>query len=216
MATWDYGFTSNSAHTTSGATDLNIYNWPNDTTAATNSTFWTDNSTSAGIDWSTSDSTWTIISPTDYPIIHPTVPFMRWEETPADRVQVSDWGVPTPEQIKEREQRERKIQIANKKGEDLVKQVLGDVLYRRYQMQGYVDIPSIKHKGLAYRIRPRGMIGIVRRQQDGRWTEQAECLCIHARQCHVPGDEVAIKVMLCRHDEEMLWNTANKYQHRAA
>lgn len=99
--------------------------------------------------------------------------------------------------------------IAEVRGQNLLKKILGDILYRHYEKNGYVDVPSIEKPGVGFRIRAHRRIGLLKRNRKGQWVEQKESLCIHASGGYwVEGDQVGIHYMLCQCDEKKLWKQA--------
>lgn len=110
---------------------------------------------------------------------------------------------------------ERQV-IANARGQDLLKEIVGDVMYRRYQKQGWIDIRSADKPEIMYRIQPWHEIALLERNAKKEWVSNRQSICIHARQTHVEGDEVAAHVMLCRYDEKLLWKMGNLHGVRRA
>jgi len=106
--------------------------------------------------------------------------------------------------------------IANARGQDLLKEIVGDVVYRRFQKQGWIDVKSIEKPDITYRIRPWQEIALLERNAKKEWVSNNQSLCIHARQRHVEGDEVAAHVLLCRYNEKTLWKMGNLHGVRRA
>lgn len=106
--------------------------------------------------------------------------------------------------------------IADARGQDLLKDIIGDVLYHRFKKQGHIDVNSVKKPGVRYRIRPWREIELLEKNAKKEWVPTRQTLCIHPAKRHVEGDEVASHVMLCRFDEELLWKVANLHGRRAA
>jgi hypothetical protein len=106
--------------------------------------------------------------------------------------------------------------IANARGQDLLKEIVGDVMYRRYQKQGWIDVRSADKPGIMYRIQPWREIALLERNAKKEWVSNHQSICIHARETHVEGDEVAAHVMLCRYDEKLLWKMGNLHGVRRA
>jgi len=99
--------------------------------------------------------------------------------------------------------------IAEVRGQNLLKKLLGDILYRHYEKNGYVDLPSIQKPGVGFRLRAHRRIGLLKKNKLGQWVEQKESLCIHAAGGYwVEGDQVGIHYMLCQCDETKLWKQA--------
>jgi len=99
--------------------------------------------------------------------------------------------------------------IAEVRGQNLLKKLLGDILYRHYEKNGYVDLPSTQKPGVGFRLRAHRRIGLLKRNRLGQWIEQKESLCIHAAGGYwVEGDQVGIHYMLCQCDETKLWKQA--------
>lgn len=99
--------------------------------------------------------------------------------------------------------------IAEVRGNNLLKKLLGDILYRHYEKNGYVDLPSVQKPGVGFRLRAHRRIGLLKRNRLGQWIEQKESLCIHAAGGYwVEGDQVGIHYMLCQCDEIKLWKQA--------
>jgi len=99
--------------------------------------------------------------------------------------------------------------IAEVRGNNLLKSIIGDVLYHHYEKKGYVDLPSLQKPGIGFRIRAHRRIGLLKRDKQGQWIEQKESLCIHAAGGYwVEGDQVGIHYMLCQCDEKKLWKQA--------
>ena len=99
--------------------------------------------------------------------------------------------------------------IAEIRGNNLLKSIIGDVLYHHYEKKGYVDLPSVQKPGIGFRIRAHRRIGLLKRNRQGQWIEQKESLCIHAAGGYwVEGDQVGIHYMLCQCDEVKLWKQA--------
>ncbi len=99
--------------------------------------------------------------------------------------------------------------IAEVRGQNLLKKLLGDILYRHYEKNGYVDLPSVQKPGVGFRLRAHRRIGLLKRNRLGQWIEQKESLCIHAAGGYwVEGDQVGIHYMLCQCDEKKLWKQA--------
>lgn len=99
--------------------------------------------------------------------------------------------------------------IAEVRGNKLLKKLLGDILYRHYEKNGYVDLPSIQKPGVGFRLRAHRRIGLLKQDRQGKWIEQKESLCIHAAGGYwVEGDQVGIHYMLCQCDETKLWKQA--------
>jgi hypothetical protein len=99
--------------------------------------------------------------------------------------------------------------IAEVRGNKLLKKLLGDILYRHYEKNGYVDLPSVQKPGVGFRLRAHRRIGLLKRNRLGQWIEQKESLCIHAAGGYwVEGDQVGIHYMLCQCDEIKLWKQA--------
>jgi len=99
--------------------------------------------------------------------------------------------------------------IAEVRGNKLLKKLLGDILYRHYEKNGYVDLPSIQKPGVGFRLRAHRRIGLLKQNRLGQWVEQKESLCIHAAGGYwVEGDQVGIHYMLCQCDETKLWKQA--------
>jgi len=99
--------------------------------------------------------------------------------------------------------------IAEVRGQNLLKKLLGDILYRHYEKNGYVDLPSIQKPGVGFRLRAHRRIGLLKKNRGGQWVEQKESLCIHAAGGYwVEGDQVGIHYMLCQCDETKLWKQA--------
>jgi hypothetical protein len=104
------------------------------------------------------------------------------------------------------------------KGDDLLKDLLGESDYSHFKAAGYIDLPSMKDSNVGYRIRgPGRMIGLLKRE-NGIWVEEKKALCVHPNNAHafVPGDRISSQVLLCKYDEGLLWSTANVHQLRAA
>lgn len=103
--------------------------------------------------------------------------------------------------------------IAEVRGNNLLKKLLGDILYHHYEKNGYVDLPSIQKPGVGFRLRAHRRIGLLKRNFSGQWIEQKESLCIHAAGGYwVEGDQVGIHYMLCQCDETKLWKQAIVHQ----
>ena len=103
--------------------------------------------------------------------------------------------------------------IAEIRGNNLLKSIIGDVLYHHYEKQGYVDLPSLQKPGVGFRIRAHRRIGLLKKDKQGQWIEQKESLCIHAAGGYwVEGDQVGIHYMLCQCDEVKLWKQAVLHQ----
>ena len=99
--------------------------------------------------------------------------------------------------------------IAEVRGNKLLKNIIGDILYRHYEKHGYVDLPSIQKPGVGFRLRAHRRIGLLKQDRQGKWIEQKESLCIHAAGGYwVEGDQVGIHYMLCQCDETKLWKQA--------
>jgi len=99
--------------------------------------------------------------------------------------------------------------IAEVRGNKLLKNILGDILHRHYEKNGYVDLPSIQKPGVGFRLRAHRRIGLLKQDRQGKWIEQKESLCIHAAGGYwVEGDQVGIHYMLCQCDETKLWKQA--------
>ena len=99
--------------------------------------------------------------------------------------------------------------IAEVRGNKLLKNIIGDVLYHHYEKNGYVDLPSVQKPGVGFRLRAHRRIGLLKRNRLGQWIEQKESLCIHAAGGYwVEGDQVGIHYMLCQCDEIKLWKQA--------
>jgi len=99
--------------------------------------------------------------------------------------------------------------IAEVRGNNLLKSIIGDVLYHHYEKKGYVDLPSVQKPGVGFRIRAHRRIGLLKQDRQGKWIEQKESLCIHAAGGYwVEGDQVGIHYMLCQCDENKLWKQA--------
>jgi hypothetical protein len=99
--------------------------------------------------------------------------------------------------------------IAEVRGNNLLKGIIGDVLYHHYEKKGYVDLPSVQKPGVGFRLRAHRRIGLLKRNRLGQWIEQKESLCIHAAGGYwVEGDQVGIHYMLCQCDEVKLWKQA--------
>ena len=106
--------------------------------------------------------------------------------------------------------------VANARGQDLLKEIVGEVMYRRYQKQGWIDIRSADKPDIMYRIQPWHEIALLERNAKKEWVSNRQSICIHARETHVEGDEVAAHVMLCRYDEKLLWKMGNLHGVRRA
>ena len=106
--------------------------------------------------------------------------------------------------------------LAKERGQDLLKEIVGDVMYRRYQKQGWIDVRSADKPGIMYRIQPWREIALLERNTKKEWVPNRQSICIHARETHVEGDEVAAHVMLCRYDEKLLWKMGNLHGVRRA
>ena len=106
--------------------------------------------------------------------------------------------------------------IANERGQDLLKEIVGEVMYRRYQKQGWLDVRSADKPEIMYRIQPWREIALLERNAKKEWVSNNQSICIHARETHVEGDEVAAHVMLCRYDEKLLWKMGNLHGVRRA
>jgi len=103
--------------------------------------------------------------------------------------------------------------IAEVRGNNLLKNIIGDVLHHHYEKKGYVDLPSLQKPGVGFRIRAHRRIGLLKRDKQGQWIEQKESLCIHAAGGYwVEGDQVGIHYMLCQCDETKLWKQAVLHQ----
>ena len=102
---------------------------------------------------------------------------------------------------------ERLLDAAGK-GKLLLQEIIGDVLFRRLERRGFVDLPSMKHPEIRYRLRYNRQIGLVRKVGEA-WVESREHLCIHPNLSFVPGDKAATHAILCLFDEDMLWRVAN-------
>ena len=103
--------------------------------------------------------------------------------------------------------------IAEIRGNNLLKSIIGDVLYHHYEKKGYVDLPSVQKPGVGFRLRAHRRIGLLKRNLLGQWIEQKESLCIHAAGGYwVEGDQVGIHYMLCQCDEMKLWKQAVLHQ----
>jgi len=103
--------------------------------------------------------------------------------------------------------------IAEVRGNNLLKNIIGDVLYHHYEKKGYVDLPSIQKPGVGFRLRAHRRIGLLKKNKLGQWVEQKESLCIHAAGGYwVEGDQVGIHYMLCQCDETKLWEQAIVHQ----
>jgi hypothetical protein len=106
--------------------------------------------------------------------------------------------------------------IANARGQDLLKEIVGDVMYRRFQKEGWIDVPSLEKPGITYRIKPWHEIALLEKNAKKEWVSNNQSICIHARQRHVEGDEVAAHVLLCRYNEKTLWKMGNLHGVRRA
>lgn len=105
---------------------------------------------------------------------------------------------------------QKRLDTAKEKGDKLLKQIIGDILFKTYKDVGHVDVHSIDKPEIMYRIRPRREIGVLRKVS-GEW-KQTESLCIHPNTAYVEGDVAAIHVLLCKFDEKMLWEKANLHR----
>ena len=106
--------------------------------------------------------------------------------------------------------------IANARGQDLLKEIVGEVVYRRFQKQGWIDVPSLEKPGIMYRIQPWHEIALLEKNAKKEWVSNHQSICIHAREAHVEGDEVAAHVLLCRYNEKTLWKMGNLHGVRRA
>jgi hypothetical protein len=115
--------------------------------------------------------------------------------------------------LQEQRQAEAKVaeerrKVAETKGEELLKSIIGEAEFAAFKRRGFIDVPSMKELGKIYRIRPERRIGIVK---DGR--EQHLSLCIHPSEWgYVVGDLIATHVLLCKYDEARLEQVANLHQ----
>ncbi len=100
---------------------------------------------------------------------------------------------------------------AQEKGEKLLKDIIGDEAYIEYRARGHIDVVSVKHENLVYRIRPRDEIQLC----DRFGNYKGRTLCIHPQDRLVDGDEVVAHLMLCRYNEDLLWKTANEWERAA-
>lgn len=112
------------------------------------------------------------------------------------------------QRIEMQRSRGERVLDASARGKVLLQEIIGDVLYRRLERRGFVDLPSIKFPDIRYRIRYNRQIGIVRKVGPA-WEEGKEHLCIHPDYRFVAGDKAATHAILCMFDEDMLWRTAN-------
>ena len=202
MATFVWPYNDGGNIQFSNGTADQIYIWGNDSANATTSTTaggFTDTGTTTsgtdGIIWTIAyaqpgaTAPGHIIGPEEPPVVQriATIP-------PADQPQV----------------------IANARGQDLLKEIVGDVMYRRFQKQGWIDIRSADKPGIMYRIQPWREIALLERNAKKEWVSNHQSICIHARETHVEGDEVAAHVLLCRYNEKTLWKMGNLHGVRRA
>jgi hypothetical protein len=240
MATYTGGTTSNIQF--SNGTCDQIYFWGNDsaTTATTNAGGFTDTGTTSGT--ATDSIIWTnaymglgtiqgigIGNQTIRTDIHMqpyeqvnirqarpgelTVPIRDLYQAQRGRTQGPD-EAPVVQRIEPAEPTPQII--ANARGQDLLKEIVGDVMYRRFQKEGWIDVPSLEKPGIMYRIKPWHEIALLEKNAKKEWVSNNQSLCIHARQRHVEGDEVAAHVLLCRYNEKTLWKMGNLHGVRRA
>ena len=102
---------------------------------------------------------------------------------------------------------------ATERGNQLLKDVLGEADHTFFKANGYVDIPSRKDVNMRYRIRAGRRIGIVKREGGG-WSEKPLSLCIHPESHwqYVVGDLVASHALLAKFDEATLDKVANVHK----
>lgn len=106
----------------------------------------------------------------------------------------------------DREVAMKRLQEAKTRGDDLLRQVIGDVLFKHYKEEGFVDIPSLIKPNLIYRVRPHRSIGL---RKDN---EEKQSICIHPSGGYVSGDVAAVHALLCMHDEKRLWEKGVLHQ----
>jgi hypothetical protein len=116
------------------------------------------------------------------------------------------------EKIKARLAEEEKlIKEANRRAEDLLLDVLGEMGFARYKKKGYVVVMSRTKPGVVYHV--KGMAGIdLFERVNGKIISLKEYLCIHPRDIYPEADTIAAQVLMCRFDEENLWKTANRHK----
>jgi hypothetical protein len=106
-------------------------------------------------------------------------------------------------------------QKANEAAEQLLHDLLGDSRYRVYKRDGHLIVSSRRLQGrLAYQIKAGQKIVLLERKAEGGWRKRKDQLCIHPRDRHPAGDEVAALYLLAHHDEETLWKVANHHDWR--
>lgn len=123
-------------------------------------------------------------------------------ETPEQRVgRERHEALARAEVVRER----RETRRAKLRSLRLLKEVLGPG-WEEYRLRKRVVVGSRLHPGQRYVVRPDQMIDVI--DADGR---VADKLCIHTRDWVPEGDDVVVKLMLAKNDEEGLWRTANRH-----
>lgn len=114
---------------------------------------------------------------------------------------------------------QRKQELAERKetwkqaeavAEDLLLQLLGADDFGTWKRDGHVLVISRRHENLAYQIKAYEEIRLLKRCPR-TWQLRGDRLCIHLRERHPAGDDVAAKVLLARFDEKTLWEQANHH-----
>jgi hypothetical protein len=106
--------------------------------------------------------------------------------------------------------RKAELAAAEKIAEGLLLDLIGRRRYQIWRTKGCVHVSSRKYKNLRYEIKAGEMIRLHERR-DMAWRVRKDQLCVHPRDKHPRGDEVAALYVLARFDEDALWVTANRH-----
>ena len=94
---------------------------------------------------------------------------------------------------------------ANRRANELLHSVLTSEQYRQLTRNGYLDIPSPRDSGCAYRVpRAQGLVGVI---EQGR---RKMSLCLQSLEWVPDADMVVMHKLMIEADEETYLQTANK------
>lgn len=212
MTTTDYTDTYYYAGTT---TDCDVYR--ESSTGTTTVSVWDAWNTNGTVtSWIVNnDGVWSIEYESPVMAEVPTVAYPQ--ETEEERAERERQRQQMEREANERLKREKEErEAAEERGDQLLHEIIGDVLYHQYKEQGYVDIPSNEDNDLRYRIRSRRNVQFIRRKKD-KWVEdKTQSLCIHLGQCgYVDADNVLALVLYLWHDEKEFKKVANLHRYAA-
>lgn len=153
------------------------------------------------ITWDNNTHDWRIV-PTRWEAVAIPAPRVETPREAQARQRATERAVAQHEQRVARE-RQAKAE-ADEKANQLLRDLLGDQRWQRYEIDHYVDVDSKRHPGHTYRITDdRQMISVLDEQGT-----RIDRLCIHTRAQVPQGDQVISKMLMAEHNEERFLKVA--------